>query len=218
MPTYAFTRTREQVRSLVLRKLGELAVGEPPSADSVAVVDEAMDLRLKEMHAMGTLWWRVSNATTDVSLTAGVATAAVPAAMLFPVTMYLRVGSDDNPVDIVGHREFQAIQGKSESGEPSKVIVEGSNFRFWPVPQSNYTAKLTYQAIAEDTVDGSRPDVPVGALRAFAVLVAGDLVHDYGTPEPFASRLLAERESAMRVIRAVSSQRTDTTPVTPDYF
>lgn len=218
MPTYTFTRTRQQVRAIVLRKLGVLGVGETPDADTLAVVDEAMDLRLKEMHALGALWWNVSNATTDVALTAGVATAACPTDMLFPVTMVVRASNDDDPVDIVGHREFQEIQSKTEQGDPEKVIVEGSNFRFWPIPQVSRTAKLTYQQIAADTEDGAQPDMPIGSIRAFTVVVASDLIHEFTTPEPFASRLLAERKSALDVIRAVGSQRTDTTPVTPDYF
>lgn len=218
MPTYTFTRTREQVRDLVLRKLGVLAVGEAASPDDMDVVYEALDLRLKEMHRLGTLWWNVSNATTDVAVTAGVATAAVPASMLYPVTLALRVNGDDQPIEIIGHREFQEIENKTDAGEPERVIVEGSNFRFWPVPSISRTVKLTYEQIIADTEADAAPDIPVGAMRSLVILVASDLLDEFSVPEPFASRIERKVPEALRTIKAIGAQRVDSVLVTPDYF
>lgn len=214
MPTYTFTRTREQLANKVLSKLRLLDPSESPSAEDANTVYEAIDLRLKEMHRLGLLWWNVASAASDVSLTSGQVTATISATdFLFPVTMSLRVSNDDKPLDIIGHREYHAIQTKTESGEPSKVYINGSTCRFWPVPSQNYTAKLTYQAIAADTEASAAPDVRVESMRALSVIVASDLADDFSVEEVRAQRLLAESVEAWKTIRALNAQRVDYPPV-----
>lgn len=219
MPTYSFTLNREEFAGKVLQKLGVAAIGEAVGGDDYAVACDALDLRLKELHALGVLWWQVSGAATSVSLTAGVATATIAATdYLFPVTLSLVVGSSEYPMDIIGHREYQAITDKTEGGEPQKAFVSGSTIYLWPVPQQNYTAKLTYEAIAADSAIGSAPDIRVEAMRALIDIVAGDLVDDYETPEPKASRLLAKQTDGLRIIRALNQQRVDSVTVTPEWY
>jgi hypothetical protein len=213
MPTYAFTRTLEQIRTGVLRKLRVLAPGEPVPSEHVEIIDEALNMRLKELHAMGKLWWQISNATTDLTLSSGVATVAIPTDMLYPVTLAVRVGTEDYPVQIVSHMEWHAIQNKSQSGEPSRAIVEGSNFRFHPVPQQAYTGKLTYQAIAADVEANTAPDVPVSMMRSLVTLVASDCADAFGVKEQRIGRLLAEAQQAERVLLALNNERVDTTTV-----
>lgn len=216
----SFTRTREQLAQKVLRKLGAIGVGETPSADDAALVYEAMDLRLKELHRLGVLWWKVSGATTDVTLVANTVTASItPTDFLFPVSMALRIGSDDYPMDIIGHREYQAIQDKTTTGEPAKVFIDGSTCRFYPVPKSNYTAKLTYEKIADDTAASTRPDMKVEMLRALSTIVAYDLVDEYDLlSDSQIARLEVQAERALRDIRALNVERVDATQVTPDYY
>lgn len=217
--TYSFTLTRERLAEKVLGKLGVLGSGDAADSNDLAVVHDAIDLRLKELHALGVLWWQVSGATTDVTLTAGVATAAIGATdFLFPVTLALRNGNDDQPIELIGHREYQAIPDKLSQGEPEKAFIAGSTIRLWPVPQSAYTAKLTYEAIADDTAASTAPDIRVESMRSFIDVIAGDLIEEYQTPEPQASRLLAKQAAGLRTIRTLNSQRVDATTVAPEYF
>lgn len=219
MPTYSFNLNREEFAGKVLQKLGVAAIGEPVSGDDLAVACDALDLRLKELHALGVLWWQVSGAATDISLTAGVATASIAATdYLFPVSLSLVVGSSEYPVEIIGHREYRAIVDKTESGEPVKAFFSGSTIRLWPVPQQAYTAKLTYEAIAADSEIGVAPDVRIESMRALIDVIAGDLVEDYETPEPKASRLYARQAEGLRIIRALNQQRVDSVTVTPDWY
>lgn len=219
MPTYTFTRTREELRNAILRKLGQLPIGQTPRAEHSTIVYEAMDLRLKEMHAKGVLWFNVAGATSDVSLVAGTATANAASDVLFPVTMNLRVGTEDKGVRIIGHREYQDIEDKTEQGEPEVVFFSGGVYRFWPVPNSNYTAKLTYQQIAADTAASTAPDVQVSMMRAFKCVVAYDLVDDFMMQdEQKILRLKAEAEEGLRTIMALNQERVDNAPVTPEYF
>ena len=71
MATYTFTRTREQMRDMIGRKLGIKESGQELDSEDAAIVLEAMDLRLKELHRLGVLWWQVSGASTSITLTGG---------------------------------------------------------------------------------------------------------------------------------------------------
>ena len=204
---------------MVLRKLGVLGAGQTAAPEDAVVVFEAMDARLKELHALGTLWWNVAGAATNLTLTAGAATTTIAAAdYLFPVSLMLTVGTDQQPVDIIGHSEYQSLTNKADRGEPVKAFFSGATVYLWPVPQNSGTAQLTYQAIAADGESTNTPDVRVEALRAFALVVAADLIDDFATPEPKASRLLAQQAQALRTIRALNQERVGAGTVTPEWY
>lgn len=220
MPTYSFTRTLPQFQALVLRKLRYLDPGESTSADDAAVVNEALDLRLKELHALGVLWFNVAGAATSRTLAASSASHSLAAVtdFLFPVSLSLVVGAEEYPIEIISHREYQEIQSKTDTGEPEKAFFSGSTIYLWPVPNAEYTAKLTYQAIAADTNSPDAPDVPVAMMRALVTLVASDCADDFGVPEDRVQRLLLEAQAAERMLRTLNTERVDTTRVVADYF
>jgi hypothetical protein len=178
-----------------------------------------MDARLKELQTLHILWWNVTGAQTSLPLTAGVATATIGAAdFLYPVTATVLVGNEERPLRVVSHREYQALPNKGDRGEPELLFIDGALCRFWPVPRSNTTANLTYQAISADVQSGTVPDVPPGAMRAFALLVAGDLVDEFGLSGEQAARLTARQTESMRTLRMIGQQRVDTAPVVAEYF
>lgn len=218
--SYSFTRTLPQMQKLILRKLRYLDPDETPSANDAAVVNEAIDLRLKELHALGVLWFNVAGSTTDLALTSGTATKSLSAVtdFLFPVSVKLRIGTEDRPVEIISHREYQDITTKEDSGEPEKVFFSGATAYFWPVPGDDYTVKLTYQAIATDTANPDTPDVSVPMLRSLVTLVAADCADDFGVPEQRVMRLMAEAKEAEKTLRTLNSERVDSTPVAVVYF
>lgn len=219
MATYTWTRTREQLRDMILRKLGVIGAADIAAAEDAALVYEAMDARLKELQTLHILWWNVAGAQTALALTAGTATATITALdFLYPVTITVLVGTDEQPLRIADHREYQAIQNKAERGTPELVFVDGMTCRFWPVPNTNTTAKLTYQAISDDVANGVAPDVPPAAMRAFALLVAGDLVDDFGLNGEKAARLTARQADSLKTLRMIAQQRVDTAPVTAEYY
>ncbi len=219
MPTYAFSLTREEMARKVLGKLGVLDPHETTSAQDLEVVSDAIDMRLKELHAIGVLWWQVGAASTSVALTGGSVTAAISATdYLFPVTMALIVGTEEQPIKIIGHREYQAIPDKEQTGTPEAVHISGATCRFWPVPSSNGTAKLTYQSVAEDASVSASPDLGAGMARAFVDIVAGDLVDEYQVNDVKAARLLAKQAQGLSVIRILNSQRVDSSTVQTEYY
>jgi hypothetical protein len=216
----SFTRTREQMRDMIARKLGIKEEGQSLSAEDAAIINEGMDLRLKQLHARNVLWWNVGAGETNVTLTAGVATATLtPTDVLFPVSLRLPVGTDTQPVRIVGHSEYQEVPDKTERGEPEMAFFSGSTVYLWPVPQTNYTAKLTYQSIATDTANGVTPDVPVSMLLSFAAVVADDLIEDFKISEPMkVQRLAMKAKEGMRDILALNAERVDSAPVAPEWY
>lgn len=219
MPTYTFTRTREQMRDLIARKLGVKEQGQDLSAEDAEIVYEAINLRLKELHSIGLLWWQISGAQTSVAITSGTATATISATdYLLPVSLMLTVGTEQQPVEIIGHREYQAIPDKAQTGEPTQALISGTTIRMHPVPNADGSLKLTYQAIAADAENGAAPDVPVEMMRAFACVVAADLVDDFDVEPNRAARLMVGVEPAMRTIRALNHQSVDSNTVTVDYF
>ena len=220
MATYAFSLTREQMARKVLGKLGALDPNDPTSAQDLVVVSDAMDMRMKELHALGILWFNVAGAQTDVALTSGTATASLSAItdFLFPVSMMLAVGNDQFPIEIIGHAEYQAIQDKARQGEPENVFISGETARFYPVPQQNYTANLTYQAIAADAEISQPLDLGAGMARSFIDVIAGDLIDEYQVQEPQASRLIARQGQGLAMLRTLNAQRVNATTTQPSWY
>lgn len=217
--TYSFTRTREQLRDMVLAKLGELDPGETVSSEDAATVYEAIDLRLKEIHRLGIFWPNVTKRPLSFSIPANIATASATADILFPISMHVVNGSLDDPVSIIGIREYADISNKAERGVPEKALyLGGDEFVFWPVPTATTTAKLVYEAFADDTAASTAPDVEVSMLRWLKDIVAYDLADVFGKPEPMIQRLERESIRAELNIRKLAVQRVDFTPVVVDDF
>lgn len=218
--TVSFTRTREQLRSMVLRKLGVLEPnGSAVSADA-DIVYEAMDLRLKEMHRLGIFWRKVDRVPVTFSLSAGAATAqALSNDILFPILMTVRNVSTDEPVDIIGAVEYAEIDNKGLAGLPTKVLWKGSTeFAFHPVPTAATTVRLTYERIADDTTAGSAIDTEVSMMRWMKDIIAYDVADDFAVDETRIQRFMKEALVAERNIRKLAVERKDPTPVAVDQW
>jgi hypothetical protein len=213
-----FSRTREQLRDMVLGKLQILAAGEPASAEDAAVVNEALDVRLKTLHADNVLWWKSSGAASNVAITSGQATATPPVDMLFPISFAILNGDDHDPVEIIGHREYAAIIQKGDTGQPRYVYWNGTSFYLWPVPDANYTGKLTYQKIIDDSAASTAPDIGVQYIRWLRDLLAYDLADVFGLPEEKIGRFMSEAALAERRIKQLNAQRVDSITVEADYY
>lgn len=213
----SFTRTREQMRDLILGKLGVLAAGETASAEDATLVYEALDLRLKEMHRRGIFWRKVTKRALSFTIPSSVASASASVDILFPIAVQVVVNSLDEPVDIIGVRDYAAIANKSEFGTPTKVLYNGSaEFIFWPVPRAATTAKVVYEKITDDTEASTKPDVDVSMLRWLRDIIAYDLSDYYGLPEAKIQRLATEAEIAERRISALAAEKVDYVPVPVD--
>jgi len=216
--TTSFNRTREQLRSMVLRKLGVLGAATSVVSADADVVYEAIDLRLKELHKYGIVWRKVDKVPAEFSLTAGVASAHVATNdILFPIKMMVSDGSLDEPVEIIGAVEYARLEDKDIAGIPTKAVWKGSTeFAFHPVPVTGHTVKLTYEKIADDTSAGETVDVDVSMLRSIRNMVCYDIADDFGVDEAKIGRLAQEAQMAERDIRRLTVERKDYTRVPVD--
>lgn len=201
------------------RRLGIKAAGNSLHAEQRAVINEGTDLRLKQLHGSGTLWFSTSGAATNVTFTSGDVTADVtPLDFLYPITLHVRVGDQDEPVEIIDHRRYQAIPDKARSGQPEMAFFDGATAYLYPVPDTTYTGKLTYQGLAADASDAEPLDMHSTAMLAFCKLVALDLADEFDVDELRIQRWELHEEDWMLEIRAAGSQVTDTPPPTAAYF
>lgn len=203
--TISFTRTREQTARLVLRKLGTLAATGPDNSADMDVIYEATDLRLKEIHRLGIYWRKVDEVPFTFSVTAGINSASATADILFPISMTIANGTRDEPIKIVGTREYAAIGDKTRTGQPTRALWKGgAEFLFYPVPIAGAAAKLVYEKVADDTAAGAAPDVDVAMLRWLKDIVCYDVGDEFGAPEQRMVRWKAECTQAEKNIRKLS--------------
>ena len=215
----SFTRTRLEIARRVLGQVLKMS----PSVASVASADldtvyEALDLRLKSMHKLGIFWRKVTSVPVTFSLSSSIATASAGAGdILFPMKVTFTNGDNDDPVDIIGPRQYAAIADKDRTGNPEKVLWKGgSEFLFYPVPSANGTAKLLYEKIADDTTAGSAVDIDVSMIHSMVSIIKYDVADDYGIAEQTQQRWMVEANKAERDIQKLSSPRVDFAPVAVD--
>lgn len=215
--TTSFTRTRQQLADMTLRKLGVTGNVSSQSVD-MELVYEAIDLRLKAMHTDGIFWRKVTQTPVTFSLGSGIVSASAGAGdILFPLSMTFKNGSVDDAVQIIGPREYAAISDKARTGNPEKALWKGgSEFWLYPVPSANGTAKLVYEKIADDSSSGSAVDVDVSMLRWLKDILAYDLADDFGVAETKVQRLMRESAIAERRIRRLNALRIDYDTVAVD--
>lgn len=214
--TISFTRTREEVAKLVLGKIQQVAPTAVISAD-METVYEAVDLRLKEMHALNIFWRKVPKTPLSFSLTNNVASASASVDILFPIAMTLVDADRESQVKLIGAREYGLITDKSATGVPTTAVWKGSaEFIFHPVPVTDTTAKLVYEKIADDTAAATTPDVDVAMLRSLSDLVKYDLADQFGVAEDKIKRWAAEAAAAEKRIRKLGVERVDYTTVKVD--
>lgn len=214
--SFSFTRTREQLAQLVLGKIQQVQPTAVLSAD-MDTVYEAIDLRLKEMHVLGTYWRKVNKAPLSFSVTNNVNSASATVDVLFPIQMVIVDGDREGKVRIIGTREYAAIEDKTATGVPNVALWNGSaEFIFHPVPITDTTAKLTYEKFADDTAAATTPDVDGAMLRALCDLVKYDLVDQFGVPADKAARWEREATKAEKRIKYLAAERVEPSRVQVD--
>jgi hypothetical protein len=213
-----FTRTREQLRSMVLRKLGVIGAATSVVSVDADIVYEAIDLRLKEMHRLGIYWRKVDEVPFVFSVGSAVASAHVLTTDIqFPILLTIRDGSSDEMVEIVGTQEWAAIPDKTRTGLPEKALWAGSDeFLFYPIPVVNTSARLTYERIANDTTAGSAVDAEVSMMRWMKDIIAYDVGGDFGMDEARMNRFMKEAAIAEKNIRKLAVERKSYGPVAVD--
>jgi hypothetical protein len=215
--SFSFTRTRLQLADMVLRKLGVLERGVTAASADTDVVYEAIDLRLKEMHRLGIVWRNTTRNT--LSATTSVVSLSASTDVLFPISCMVVDGSRDEPLELINLRQYAQIPNKAESGVPQKIVHNGgAEFKVWPVPTSDTTIKVFYEAFADDTTAGSAPDVDVSMLRWLKDIIAYDVADDFRVAQPRIMRFKQEAHEAEINIRRLNAPQVDYSDVCVDDY
>ena len=207
----SFHRTREQLRDKVYGAMGVYDPDDGVSSGDAALFYEALDLQLKSLHSLGLLWFKVGSVTTNTTLTVGDGTEAAPSDMLYMVQMFARDSSTDSPVDIITHREYQAIANKTDTGIPTQCYVdqEAQLMYLYPVPDSTYSLRQTYAKIVDDSATSTDVDVPQWALRSLVDLLKVDLADHFGISEDKLVRWERNSRKAIKDIRVMNAPVVD---------
>lgn len=219
--TVSFTRTRNQIADLVLRKVGVAVAGVTAASADAQIIYDAIDMRLKEMHRLGLYWRKVNARPVEFTLPASTisASAASVGDMLYPVSLYVTVNSLDEPVAIISPTEYASIENKTQTGEPEKAMWTGNQsaeFIVWPIPTASRTLKLTYEAITTDTSASAAADIDVAMIRWMKDIIAYDVGDDFEVSEDKMMRFEREAIIAERNIRKLGNPKVSLTPVAVD--
>ena len=219
-----FTRTREQLSDMILRKLGVLGSGTSVSAaaSDTTIVIEAIDLWIKQAHRQGIFWRKTVPRAVNMNIPAvRSASAASIADMLFPISMFVTTNSRDEPVQIISYRDYAAISDKSQAGTPTKAMWNGdvsAGFVVWPVPTTTLSAGIIYQAIATDTSAATAIDVDVAMIPHVKDIIAFNLGDEYDISESTMTRWERAATRAEINIRKLNALRVTPSPVAVDDF
>lgn len=165
------------------------------AADCVRLFEEEFnnELRLRPMQA------RVTNAAVSSEY------GTVPDDFLSEVSLAVVDGRPLQPATVAELDEFAACNDVRR--RPTHYAVVGNAFRYWPVPDTDYTVKLTYHQKVPALSDAA----PTNWLleQASGVYLYGSLVHAAPYLRDQAAEATFERRftKAKAALRAASRQR-----------
>lgn len=114
---------------------------------------------------------RVAEMETEGDLTLSAELVAQPTGFLEAKRLFINDATDNTPLDVVSSSSLLTNYPLQTNGRPKQYAVEGSNFRFRPIPDSSYAAKLLYY---------KKPD-PLATTATNAVLTALPGAYLYAT-------------------------------------
>ena len=216
----SFTMTRTQIAQRVLGKVLKVARNASLASADTETVYEALDLRLKEMHKMGTFWRKVTSVPVTFSLTGGQVSASAGAGdILFPVSITWHNEGMSLPVYLINKNEYAEIPDRDSEGKPTRALWKGgSEFMFYPVPENDGIAELLYEKIVDDTSAGAAVDIEVSMIRSMIDIIKYDVADDYGVDEQIQQRWRVEARQAEIDIRKLNAPRVDLATVAVDDF
>ena len=213
----SFNRTRTQIATMVLAKLGIGARGQTQLSADTDLVYEAMDMRLKEMHRLGIFWRKVETVPLTFSVGSGIISASATIDILFPISLTFTNGSNDDPMEIISPLQYAKIEDKSQTGNPQRAVWDRSaKFTLWPIPVADGTMKLLYEKVADDTSAGAVIDIDVSMLRWMRDILCYDCGDYFRKDDNLMMRYKAEAEIAEKNIRKLNNVQVDYAPVAVD--
>lgn len=219
-----YSRTRDQIISFALRKIGVLELGVTPNATEVTNAAESLDLMIKSWVTKGIKLWTLQEVT--IPLTASTSsyiigpTGALPSPAVIadkPLKLiqgWLRDTSvtpnNDTPLTILSQQEYNALGSKGSTGTANSIYLQvgrdTSTLYVYLTPTATEVTTydliiLTQRLIQDAGAATDNLDFPVEWFYALAWNLAAELTVDYGVDserqqyiEAKASKFLTEVE------------------------
>jgi len=214
--------TARQIIKKSLQKIGALVKNEEPSAD------EAND-GLDSLNQLLESWSNdsaviTSRAWETFNLSGGVSTYTMGTGQTFNtsrptniISGYIRNGSVDTPLTIVGDEAYNSITFKSLTGIPQFLNYDNANptdnLRVYPVPSAVYPIfLLTEKPLINLTTLDTALSLPPGWERALIYNLAAELASEYGQQPDQSIFKIANDSLAMIRLSTIRARPMDAYP------
>jgi len=202
--------TARDVVKRSLQKIGVLVKSEAPSADEASDGLNALNNMLGSWTNDGLLI--VSRAWETFTLAGGTALYTMSVGLTFntprPVKIlsaYIRIGTIDHPLSIIGDEEYNRISFKALRGIPQFLSYDNAfptdNLRLYPVPAAAYPLFiLSEKPITQLTTLDSDVNLPDGWEEAMIYNLAMRLAPEYGQQiDPVIADIARKALGAIRI-------------------
>lgn len=140
---FDFQSSRDKILQRAFRICGDLALGDPMTAEKVEQGSQILNDMVKSWQADHVFLW--SEYVGSITLVSGTQTYALSTdPLVFAVDKaFYRLNSSDTPIEVTSYRKFQDITSKSETGSQPVVIAPyydrttgTTKVTLWPVPNT----------------------------------------------------------------------------------
>lgn len=188
---FDFQSSRDKILQRAFRICGNLALGEPMTAEKLDQGNQILNDMVKSWQAHHVfLWSEYTTTLTLVASTQNYALATDPLVFNIDKAFY-RLNSNDTPIEVTSYRKFQDIPNKSETGSQPLVIAmyydrstNTNKAAVWPVPNADaaagtilYTGLCRLKDFDSATATG---DFSPAWTNALVYGVADDLADELG--------------------------------------
>jgi len=146
---YTYSRTRDQIVTAALRKLGVLAEGQTPSAQDLSDGAESLNAAVAELRGKGMMLW----ARTEYTFTPTTGSYNIGTGLtlntVFPVHLLQAIRTDTGAkidMEIVSKTTYNTLPQNS-TGTPLKLayqpFINYGIISLWPAPTSTNTSTIT---------------------------------------------------------------------------
>jgi len=180
-----FTRTRDQIITAALRKLGAIATGGTPTANQISDGAEALNMLVKAWQNIGVRLWTVEWAYQ--TLASGTSKYYMDP-ILDIQKAFVRRGTNDYNVEVLDMVRYFDIPDKTDSGMVQVLafdpIFNSPEITVWPIPDNSTDVLhfLQVRRLQDFDATGDKPDFPARWISALTWSLASELAPEYGLP------------------------------------
>lgn len=228
-----YSRTRDQIVSFALRKIGVLELGVTPNATEVTNAVEALDMMIKSWVTKGIKLWTLQEIT--IPLTASTSSYIIGPAAAIPtptvtadkplklLQAWLRnttvTPNNDIPMQIISQQEYNLLGSKGSTGTANSVYLQvgrdTSTLYVYLTPTSTevstYDLIILTQRLIQDAGGASANlDFPVEWFYALGWNLAAELSVDYGVDSERLSYIEAKAAKFLQEVEDFDTEYSST--------